>query len=148
MFFFRQHTARNCYSVSIDDIDITPTRENRSKSCSNDRKWAYAFVLWKLSFTIWIFILKIIRNKTASLFNAATFYEIQFWLQHFDRGWRLLPNERYKVWKQILSNFVFLFSTKAVFMLKNHENFFAVAVNRKQVKPPSYFWKLLRSFLL
>jgi len=23
-----------------------------------------------------------------------------------------------------------------------------VAVNRKQVKPPSYFWKLLRSFLL
>lgn len=30
------NTPRNCYSVSIDDIDVTPTRQNRSKSCSND----------------------------------------------------------------------------------------------------------------
>lgn len=28
--------GRKCYSVSIDDIDITPTRANRSKSCSNE----------------------------------------------------------------------------------------------------------------
>jgi len=32
-----QPPKRNCYSVSIDDIDVTPTREYRSKSCSNDQ---------------------------------------------------------------------------------------------------------------
>ncbi|XP_047145876.1 maternal embryonic leucine zipper kinase isoform X1 [Hydra vulgaris] len=29
-------SRQNCMSVCIDDIDITPTRQNRSKSCSNE----------------------------------------------------------------------------------------------------------------
>lgn len=52
IWFSLQPGGRNCMSVSIDDIDVTPTRQNRSKSCSTDgSKWISLYFISYVFYT-------------------------------------------------------------------------------------------------